>query len=351
MFSLAKPDQSAAGSPGPLSPDLSLLPAALESLASAFVALAAALRAPGQPLPPGPALSPAPAVAPEMTMRDPRARTDAAGLAAGVTLLELANEFLLSRARLNRSDRYLRQLRVSIRSFIAGRARAAAAGIALYDVEAWLAAGKWKPATRRTYGRDVQTLFNWAVRRGLLARSPAAGLEVPRATESGPPGIHSPDQAAAVLAAALKVGPACARLLAIRYFAGLRTAEAERLEEADIRPGVIVVEAAKAKTRRRRVVEVRPNLAAWLALEGGRLPLPGAKYYVQAAARGAGVPWPPNVTRHSFVSYHLAAFGNAGKTALEAGHSEQVLFAHYRELVTASAAERFWAIMPPEGVG
>jgi len=55
------------------------------------------------------------------------------------------------------------------------------------------------------------------------------------------------------------------------------------------------------------------------------------------------------VTRHSFVSYHLARFENAGKTALEAGHSETMLFGHYRALVTPEAAAEFWAIVPGSG--
>jgi hypothetical protein len=44
--------------------------------------------------------------------------------------------------------------------------------------------------------------------------------------------------------------------------------------------------------------------------------------------------------------YNLAQFQNAGKTALEAGHSEQMLFNHYRELVTSEEAAAFWAITP-----
>ena len=60
----------------------------------------------------------------------------------------------------------------------------------------------------------------------------------------------------------------------------------------------------------------------------------------------AGVPWPRNAARHSFVSYHLAKFGSAAKTALEAGHTEQMLFAHYREIVTKEAATEFWNLFP-----
>ena len=71
--------------------------------------------------------------------------------------------------------------------------------------------------------------------------------------------------------------------------------------------------------------------------------------FTAALKRATGVPWHHNVTRHSFVSYHLAKFQNAGKTALEAGHSEAMLFAHYREVVTRPAAKEFWGLFPQTG--
>ena len=61
---------------------------------------------------------------------------------------------------------------------------------------------------------------------------------------------------------------------------------------------------------------------------------------------GQWATWPQNAPRHSFCSYHLAMHQNAGKTALEAGHSEQMLFAHYREIVTREDAAAFWGIRP-----
>ena len=45
----------------------------------------------------------------------------------------------------------------------------------------------------------------------------------------------------------------------------------------------------------------------------------GQPYIRTASAKG--VPWPANAPRHSFCSYHLGRHENAGKTALEAGHS------------------------------
>jgi hypothetical protein len=46
------------------------------------------------------------------------------------------------------------------------------------------------------------------------------------------------------------------------------------------------------------------------------------------------------------VSYRLAATGNAAQTALESGHDQAVLFAHYREIVRPKDAERFFSIRP-----
>ena len=57
--------------------------------------------------------------------------------------------------------------------------------------------------------------------------------------------------------------------------------------------------------------------------------------------------WPENGLRHSFASYHLAAFKNAASTALELGHHDsRVTFAHYRELVKPREAARYWKLRP-----
>lgn len=264
-----------------------------------------------------------------------------------LTVAEAINEFLRAKARAGRSDRYLRQLRLTLNAFAKGRNAAPLAAVTTADVDAWLEGSGWAARTRRSYLGDVQTLCNWCVRRGLLAASPSAAVELPQA-EPLRPSIHTPAEASAALELARKTDPDLCRTLALRYFAGLRSAEAARLAESDLRPGWVEVPAAKAKTRRRRLVAIQPALAAWLALPG-QLPLHDVNIRqarLTAALARQGIAWPPNVTRHSFCSYHLAAFGNAARTALEAGHSEAMLFGHYRELVTPDQAAEFWAIRP-----
>jgi len=57
--------------------------------------------------------------------------------------------------------------------------------------------------------------------------------------------------------------------------------------------------------------------------------------------------WKPDIMRHSYASYHLALHQSADKTALEMGHRDtNMLFRHYRELVTKEEAQAYWRIEP-----
>lgn len=268
---------------------------------------------------------------------------------ASVPLVEAVSDFLRAKARAGRSDRYLRQLRVSLSAFVKGHELSPISALTVTDIETWLDTSGWKAKTRRGYLGDVSTLFNFARRRGWCQDNPAAAVELPTLPQT-PPAIHTPAQVRAVMDFARRYDIHLCRCLAVRYFAGLRSSEAQTLREENIRDGYIEVTAARSKTRRRRLVSIQPNLAAWLAA-GGTLPLSGNasntwRYFTAALLRKLNIDWPHNVTRHSFVSYHLAQFQHAGKTALEAGHTEAVLFSNYRETVTAQAAAAFWSIAP-----
>ena len=156
----------------------------------------------------------------------------------------------------------------------------------------------------------------------------------------------TPDQVKQVLDTARRADLDVCRVLAVRYFAGLRSAEAHRIRESDLKldQGLLEVPASKSKTRARRLVTIQPNLRAWLDL-GGELRAVG-DMTIRRVIKLSGVEWVHNATRHSYVSYHLAQFEKPGKTALEAGHTEEVLFKHYRALVTPHAAAEYWAIVP-----
>jgi integrase len=199
--------------------------------------------------------------------------------------------------------------------------------------------------------RVVVTAFNYAIAEGYATSNPAAKTALAREANS-PPGILSVSQTAALLEAA---SSDLLPHLAIAAFAGLRRAELERLAwgEIDFGSGLIEVTAKKSKTARRRFVKIQPNLRAWLMphrqLRGNVTPEePIFRQLFDQARKAAGIDeWPTNALRHSFASYHLAKFQNAGALALQLGHANSgMIFAHYREILKPKEAERYWNIKP-----
>jgi integrase len=281
--------------------------------------------------------------------------TPAPGATDNLSVAELIAQFLRAKARQDRSDRYLRALRNSLCSFSRGRRNVPAREVTIAQVEEWLGRQGWAPRTQKGYLGDVRTLYNWGMKRNLVDRNPGNAVEIRQQLE-GEPGILTPEQVRTILTFAQSFDADICRALAIQFFAGLRTSEVERLEEEEIRldQGTIEIKAEKAKTRRRRPVAIQPNLRAWLGV-GGRLPLRTCsnrwRWFRAALKKKHGIEWVRNGPRHSFVSYHLQQFGSAAKTALEAGHTEQMTFAHYRALVTPASAAEYWEIVPSDPKG
>ena len=191
----------------------------------------------------------------------------------------------------------------------------------------------------------IGPFFTWCVREGYCESNPCKAVKRPRSDDS-PPAIFTPPETKKLLQTALRYDPRLVPYLAIGLFAGVRPLEIERLTWADVLEHYIEITAAKAKTRKRRLVSLSDNLKQWLAL-GGDLPLTNKRKRLARVVQIAGLNWKPDIMRHSFASYHLAMHTSADKTALELGHRDsKMLFAHYRELVTKEAAQSYWSIRP-----
>jgi site-specific recombinase XerD len=80
-------------------------------------------------------------------------------------------------------------------------------------------------------------------------------------------------------------------------------------------------------------------------MKGKRTVKPNRKlqWVMEQAAEKAGIVWTPNVLRHSFCSYAVAAKGFTW-TSLQADHSERMLRDQYREAVTKFEADAYFAI-------
>jgi len=222
------------------------------------------------------------------------------------------------------------------------------ADISAQEIGAWLRGLNVSGITRNGYRLRLSNLFAFAKSNQWLQVSPISTVKKAKETPS-PCGILTPEQISALLhAATLETLP----YWAIGAFAGLRSAEIQRLEwqDLDFESGIITVAASKAKTASRRIIEMAKNLRAWLAPYAGNSgPVcpTGLRKKLEADRARAGITdWPNNALRHSFGSYRLAATQNAAQTSMEMGNSPQMVFRHYRELVKPKTAAQWWSIAP-----
>jgi integrase len=247
-------------------------------------------------------------------------------------------------------ERHLSDMRTRLGAFAERFGEKPVASISPREIEDWLDSLPFAPLTKNHYRAHARAAFNFAKRKGYAVENPVE--QVPKARERNhkPPGILTVAQASALLTAA---GSEILPYFVIALFGGLRSAELKRLDwrEVDFESGLIEVTAAKSKTATRRFVTMQLNLREWLLphrQRAGSVAPEQMREVFDATRRAAGIdPWPANALRHSFASYHLAHFRNAGSTALELGHHDsRVTFAHYRELVKPKEAARFWNLRP-----
>jgi len=263
-------------------------------------------------------------------------------------LSEISEQFARSREQSGLSPHYV----VLCRKFTRKLAEAFP-GLCLSDLtttalDKWLGDLKLGATTKNDMRRVLGTCGNWAERQGHLLKGKNPFLDLMRYKEDkAPVAIFTPEQIASLLK---KVDATLRPYLALGAFAGLRTAELQRLDwsEIDLDRGFITVAASKAKTRRRRLVPISDNLKLWITpLRKTSGPI-CVHVCAQHAAREkcAGFTWAKNGLRHSFISYRLAILHDTARVALEAGNSPQVIFSSYRELVTPEAATEWFSIKP-----
>jgi integrase len=276
---------------------------------------------------------------------------------SGTTVAQLAEEMLEAKRRDGLSVKYLAMLRLYSKRFCQDFGDKPIAGITVDELDDWLRSLPGSPKTRTDYRSNIGVLFSHAAKRRMIDLNPVAFTAKPKLIDR-PPEIFTVDELRALLEAAKHTESSVVPMLAIGAFAGLRDAEIGRLtwDVIDMTRGYIEVKAAKAKSARRRIVPIQPNLVAWLrpyaAMKGPVAP-EGSREKIDLAFEAAKiVRWPVNGLRHSYASYRLAVTHDAPRVASELGHTTpQLLYSAYRELVLPEEAERYWKIEPAADTG
>jgi integrase len=269
-----------------------------------------------------------------------------------ITVSELADELLQVKHKDGMSHAYLRDLRYRLGRFSRDFGDRFIAGVTVEEIDHWLRSLPGSPKGRSNYRANVGVLFGHAVRRRMIDSNPVTHTARPKLVDN-PPEIFTVNELRSLLEAAQQGAPDVLPMLAIGAFAGLRDAEIRRLDwsEVDLARGHIEIKAAKAKSARRRIIPIQPNLTAWLrpyARTHGSIIPKGVRGKLDQVRKAAGLlKWPNNGLRHSFASYRLAAIHDAPRVSAELGHTNpQMLYSTYREVVRPEEAERYWKIEP-----
>lgn len=271
-----------------------------------------------------------------------------------ITVAALTGEYLSNQKRLGRSHLHLLDMRSRLGRFGESFGQRPVKTITTAEIEQWLYSLKGLgPVSINCFIVRVGVLFNYGIKRGYLEKNPAEGIDRFKEIDK-PVEIFTVEQISALLSAA---SAPLLPVLAIGAFAGLRSAELLRLHwsEVGLAGGYVRVPATKAKSARRRLISIQPNLRDWLrnymGAHGPIWPKSQAQFYadIHALCRNAGLEWVDNGLRHSFASYRLAAGTEINLVASEMGHtSTKLLYTNYREITTPAEAARYWAIGPKE---
>ncbi len=218
----------------------------------------------------------------------------------------------------------------------------------------------YKPLNASNYKRYISMFFRWANKKKLVKGNPVDGLD-PIPLDNDAPEIYSPKQVKAIMGACIDGDKPRKEMLpyfALAFFGGIRPDEIKRLGwgDIDLEEGVIHIRAAVSKTRTARFLEMPRNLRQWLATCPDRTGLvfpwseTSCRRWRAEAYKTAGVPSIQDGARHSMATYYLALHGRDETTEL-LGHSDKVLFRHYKGLVKGrkTKARDYFSITPDKG--
>jgi integrase len=268
-----------------------------------------------------------------------------------VTFKQMFDAFTASKK--TRSEAYLRGLKYTLPRFANLHDRIVA-DLSPQNIEAELEG--MTPAVRNAFLRNLRAVFNFGVKRSWLAANPISKLDFESIKRSEVVTL-TPKEATALMSAAAE-NRALLPYHAIALFAGVRPLELQRLnwQHVDLVECHIEITADVSKTGRRRIIDIEPNLKAWLnhyisnggSTEGSVTPTTNLRTKLRSIRESAGLTkWTQDVMRHSYASYWLAKHGDINRLTLQMGHeSADMLWKHYHKASKKKDADAYWSILP-----
>jgi integrase len=300
---------------------------------------------------------------------------------ASITVTKAIAQFITHHEADGSSSRHVASLKSRLGRFERDLGKSLVSSISTSTFTEWLNAlratradrtgAKLTAVTRHNLTRSLRSFFVFAVERGWTLSNPVPAAKrsksnaVKLATRTAP-AVMLPENVERFMKALQTQAPALVPFWSLKFFAGIRDAEASRMDWAmiDLKGKKIHLPAKVTKTGEARTVKIQPALAAWLKpflKESGKVALGattrkrGFKKTIESLATTdsngeitESFDFPSNAARHSFGTYHLFHFRNAGETALQLGHkgNPAMLHEHYKNPAAEKHAAKFWRILP-----
>lgn len=298
---------------------------------------------------------------------------------SSITLRDALARFIAHQQAEGASTRHTKTIESRIGRLVADHGEQLVASIDTGKFADWLNAlqgtradkvgAKLSMVTRDNLKKSCRSFFGFCIERGWTSTNPVSVAAKKRTRDHRlakrkAPAIMHPEQIQQFLDMVEEVAPAILPFWLVKFFAGIRDAEAARLDWSmiDLKKGSIHLPAAITKTGDPRKVTIQPTLAAWIkpySQKAGPL-VPVAtttRYFYKKVLRHLRRPitkggkpqpfnFPSNAARHSFGTFHLFHFRDPGETALQLGHKSDptMLWEHYANPAAEEHAAAFWVL-------
>ena len=221
--------------------------------------------------------------------------------------------------------------------------------------------GKSENTYNSHYGY-LKTFFNWCVKKHYVETSPMTEIEEKTVAWKEPEyaKVDDVEKLARACEREKDTHPEYLAHFVTTYFCGVRREEELRMasmdDAADIHLEDETVRIKKPKGYTKGVAprsfQIMPNALAWMRSFDYKAALklitPKTTQGFTKFAERNGITLVRNGGRHSFITYHVAAFGEPAKTQAIVGTSEKMAAEHYRGLASKRDGERYFSIMPTE---
>lgn len=240
------------------------------------------------------------------------------------------------------------------------------ADVTARDISEYLEAdyGDMRPKTYNSHLQYIKTFFNWCCKdeRGYLVKNPAKSLALkPEPWEE--PKYMAPEKVAELfrlLESAKDERPEYLAYSVVSFFCGCRSVEICRMAVDDTAAKISLedetVRLAKAKGyqqgKKPRAFHIDPTALAWMKsfkfFKGLKRINERTQKEIFMLAERNGIKMFHNCGRHSFITYHVAKYGDPAKTTAMAGTSDKMRADNYCGLASKAEGEKYFAIMPAQ---